>query len=142
MLAELQANREGNSAYHGLRVPTGFETIPADGHCFWGVMKLILFFSLQSSEIRVSINEIALGKTSISTPRVRLYVYFYITSELAGGKWLVSRPGRFITGERAPGTHWIGGWVDLRAGLNDVEKRKYLILPGLELRSFGRPARS
>jgi hypothetical protein len=41
--------------------------------------------------------------------------------------------------ERAPGTHWIGGWVDLRAGLDDLEKRKFLTLPGLELRPLGRP---
>jgi hypothetical protein len=31
--------------------------------------------------------------------------------------------------------------VDPRAGLDDVEKRKFSILPGLELRSLGRPAR-
>jgi hypothetical protein len=29
-----------------------------------------------------------------------------------------------------------------RAGLDDVERRKFLTLPGLELRSLGRPARS
>jgi hypothetical protein len=32
--------------------------------------------------------------------------------------------------------------VDPRAGLDDVEKRKILALPGLELRLLGRPARS
>jgi hypothetical protein len=32
--------------------------------------------------------------------------------------------------------------VDPRAGLDDMEKRKFLILPGLELRPLGRPARS
>jgi hypothetical protein len=32
--------------------------------------------------------------------------------------------------------------VDPRAGLDDVEKRKFLTLPGLELRPLGRPARS
>jgi hypothetical protein len=32
--------------------------------------------------------------------------------------------------------------VDLRAGLDDVERRKFLTLPGLELRPLGRPARS
>jgi hypothetical protein len=32
--------------------------------------------------------------------------------------------------------------VGLRAGLDDVEKRKFLTLPGLELRPLGRPARS
>jgi hypothetical protein len=41
---------------------------------------------------------------------------------------------------KVPGTHWLGGWVDARAGLDDVEKRKYLALPGLELRPLGRPA--
>jgi hypothetical protein len=32
--------------------------------------------------------------------------------------------------------------VDARAGLDDVDKRKFLALPGLELRPVGRPARS
>jgi hypothetical protein len=32
--------------------------------------------------------------------------------------------------------------VGPKAGLDDVEKRKFLILPELELRSFGCPARS
>jgi hypothetical protein len=31
--------------------------------------------------------------------------------------------------------------MDPRAGLDDVEKRKFLILPGLELRLLSRPAR-
>jgi hypothetical protein len=51
-------------------------------------------------------------------------------------------PGRFTPGERAAGTHWIGSWVGLRADLDDVEKRKFLTLPGLELRTLGRLARS
>jgi hypothetical protein len=42
--------------------------------------------------------------------------------------------------ERAHGTHCIGGWVDVRAGLDDVENRKFLTLPGLELRPLGRPS--
>jgi hypothetical protein len=44
--------------------------------------------------------------------------------------------------ERAPGTHWIGGWVDPKAGLNDVEKIKFCTLPELELRPLGRPTSS
>jgi hypothetical protein len=32
--------------------------------------------------------------------------------------------------------------VGPRAGLEDLEKRKFFTLPGLELRSLGRPARS
>jgi hypothetical protein len=42
----------------------------------------------------------------------------------------------------APGTHWLGGCVNPRAGLDDVKKRKFLALPGLELRPLGRPASS
>jgi hypothetical protein len=73
---------------------------------------------------------------------VDVYIHIFLTSALAGGEWSVSRPGRFTPGERAPGTHWIGGWVGHRAGLDDVEKRKFLTLPGLELRPPGLPARS
>jgi hypothetical protein len=40
-----------------------------------------------------------------------------------------------------PGTHWIG-WVNPRADLYDVEKRKFLALPELELRLLCRAARS
>jgi hypothetical protein len=69
-----------------------------------------------------------------------MYRSSFLTSALAGGEWSASRPGRFTHGERVPGTQWIGSWVDLRAGLVDVEKRKFLILPGLELRPLGRPA--
>jgi hypothetical protein len=34
-----------------------------------------------------------------------------LTSAVDGGEWSASRPGRFTPRERAPGTHWIGGWV-------------------------------
>jgi hypothetical protein len=64
------------------------------------------------------------------------------TSALVGGELSASRLDRFTTGERAHGTHWIGGWVDPRASLDDVEKRTFLTLLRLELRTLGRPARS
>jgi hypothetical protein len=51
------------------------------------------------------------------------------TSALDGGEWSALRPGRFTPREWAPGTHWIGGWVGPRAGLDAVEKRKILRLP-------------
>jgi hypothetical protein len=38
-----------------------------------------------------------------------------LTSALDGGEWSASRTGRFTPRERAPGTHWIGGWVGPRA---------------------------
>jgi hypothetical protein len=59
---------------------------------------------------------------------------FFLTSAQTEGKWSASRVGRFNPGERAPGTYWIGDWVDPRAGLDDVEKRQFFTLPGLELR--------
>jgi hypothetical protein len=34
-----------------------------------------------------------------------------LTSALDGGEWSASRPGRFISRERAPGIHLIRGWV-------------------------------
>jgi hypothetical protein len=73
---------------------------------------------------------------------VDVQIHIFLNSALADGEWSVSHSGSFIPGERAPGTHWIGGWVNPRAGLEDMEERKLLILPGLELRPLGRPARS
>jgi hypothetical protein len=35
----------------------------------------------------------------------------------------------------------MGGWVDPRAGLDDLEKWEFLTLPGLQLRPLGRPTR-
>jgi hypothetical protein len=51
-------------------------------------------------------------------------------------------PRPLYSGERAPGTHWIGGWVDPKIGLDEIENWKFLTLPGLEFRPLGRPARS
>jgi hypothetical protein len=65
---------------------------------------------------------------------------FFLTSELVQRP--ASRPGRFTPGEKVRGTHWIGGWVDLRVSLDDMENIKFLILPALELRPLGRPAGS
>jgi hypothetical protein len=42
---------------------------------------------------------------------VDLKIYVFLTS---AGVWSASRPGLFTSGERAPGTHWIGGWVGRR----------------------------
>jgi hypothetical protein len=60
-------------------------------------------------------------------------IHGFLTLALAGGEWSASRPCRFTPGESSSDTHWIGGWVDPRAGVDDVEKRKFLALPGLEL---------
>jgi hypothetical protein len=65
--------------------------------------------------------------------RVDVEIHIFLTSALVGGEWSAPRPCRFNPGERNPGTHSIGDWVAPRAGLDDVEKRKFLTLPGLAL---------
>jgi hypothetical protein len=42
-----------------------------------------------------------------------VYIHIFLASALAGGEWSASSPCHFTPGERAPGTHWIGGWVGL-----------------------------
>jgi hypothetical protein len=49
---------------------------------------------------------------------VDVQTHIFLTSALVGREWSVSRPGRFTPRERSPGTHWIGGWVDPKGGLD------------------------
>jgi hypothetical protein len=69
---------------------------------------------------------------------VELQRHSFLTSTL-DGRLSASHPGRFTRGERAPGTHWIGGWVGSRAGLDAAEKRNAYDCRESEP---GRPARS
>jgi hypothetical protein len=64
---------------------------------------------------------------------VDVWTHVFLTSALDGGECSASRPGIFTPVERAPSTHWIGGWVSPRTGLDDVEMRIILPFPGLEL---------
>jgi hypothetical protein len=64
---------------------------------------------------------------------VDVQIHICLTSALVGDEWSASRPGCFTPGERATGNHYIRGWVDPRGGLDDLEKRKFLTLQGLEL---------
>jgi hypothetical protein len=50
-----------------------------------------------------------------------------LTSVLDGGEQSASCPSHFTPRERAPVTHWIGGWVGPRAILDAVVKRKIKI---------------
>jgi hypothetical protein len=52
--------------------------------------------------------------------------YSFFTSALDGGEWSASRPGRALLPGKNPGTHWIGGWVGLRAGLDTEVEVKIL----------------
>jgi hypothetical protein len=53
---------------------------------------------------------------------VDVYTHIFLTSALVRGECSASCPSRFNSGERVPGIHWIGGWVGLRAGLDEIEK--------------------
>jgi hypothetical protein len=53
---------------------------------------------------------------------VNVYMQVSLISALVGGKRSALGPCRFTPGERATGSHWIGGWVDPGAGLDDMEK--------------------
>jgi hypothetical protein len=56
---------------------------------------------------------------------VDVYIHIFLALKLAGGEWSASRPGLFSSRKRAPGTHWIGGWVGPRDGMKVVEKILY-----------------
>jgi hypothetical protein len=68
---------------------------------------------------------------------VDLYIHVVLTLALVGVEWSASLPCRFTRGN-----HWIGGWVDPRASLDDMETWKFMTLPGPELRPLSFPARS
>jgi hypothetical protein len=71
---------------------------------------------------------------------VDAYIDILLSCALVGGEWSASHPGHFIPEKRASVTHWIGGWVDPRTGLDNAEK-KILSLMGLELQLLNRPVR-
>jgi hypothetical protein len=49
-------------------------------------------------------------------------IHVFLNLALVGGEWLASLSSRFTPGDRTPGTHWIGGWVGLRTGVDDVDR--------------------
>jgi hypothetical protein len=51
---------------------------------------------------------------------VQMYLHAFLPSTLDGSK----QP--LYSGLRASGTHWVGGWMDLRAGLDVMKERKSL----------------
>jgi len=53
---------------------------------------------------------------------VRVEHHAFLTSALNGDEWSASGPGRFTPGERTPSTHWMGGWVGTKAGLDMVAR--------------------
>jgi hypothetical protein len=69
--------------------------------------------------------------------------YSFKTWALAGMSGQRHTPSARYPGKKPPGTHFTGGWVGPRVGLETEGRRKILLpLPGIERRSSGRPARS
>jgi hypothetical protein len=66
---------------------------------------------------------------------VDLLIHIFLTSVLVEGARLASCPCRFTPGEKTPVAHWIGGWVDPRGGLDDMEKLKFLTPTGTRTRT-------
>jgi hypothetical protein len=52
---------------------------------------------------------------------VDVYSHDLFTSALDGVEWSASRSDRFTPAEKPAYTLWLGGWVGLRSGLDDVE---------------------
>jgi hypothetical protein len=59
-------------------------------------------------------------------------LHAFLASELDGGDWLVSLPGRSVPGVRATATHWIGVLVGPKAGLDAVTRKEHENFPRQE----------
>jgi hypothetical protein len=53
---------------------------------------------------------------------VEVYIHVFLTFALFGVGRTASRPCSFKPGKGAPGTHFIRGVLDPRAGLDDIEE--------------------
>jgi hypothetical protein len=95
------------------------------GHCQSNVNPLALSTLLNNVNIKLSLRLIkhyamkTYGGASIGiTPP-------YVLDLCTRWRWVVSFTIRPLnSGERAPGTHWLGGWINSSACLDDVENRK------------------
>lgn len=54
---------------------------------------------------------------------MKVQLHAFLTATAGGGEWLNLRPGHPVPW-RVSGTYWIGDWVSLRAGIDEVEKIK------------------
>jgi hypothetical protein len=63
---------------------------------------------------------------------VDVEIHIFLTSVLVGDV-ISFKPRQLYRQGKRPGTTWTGSWVDPRARLDEVEKRIFLTLPGLEL---------
>jgi hypothetical protein len=64
-------------------------------------------------------------------------IHAFLASALDGGEFSASRSGKFTPRERAPGTHWIGGWVGPRAVVdahtNQLSDARFVIFMAVKI---------
>jgi hypothetical protein len=70
---------------------------------------------------------------------VDVWIHIFLTSAQVGSEWLASRPCRFTRWERAPDSHWIGGWWTSEPVWTTWRKEKSWPYRDSELRILGRP---
>jgi hypothetical protein len=72
-----------------------------------------------------------------------MYIYSFLDSELDGGEWSASRPGRALAPGKGPPVPivQVAGWAPEPVWTQKLEEN-LLSLPGIEPRSPGRPVRS
>jgi hypothetical protein len=122
--------------------------------CFCGVPR-VCNLQCNHSMVRVAQNPWSYFTVSSETPPTWRTRFLYLYPPETGwpsdtsGHWVMKTyEGVFmlqlfyLPRERAPGMHRIKGWVGPRAGSEDIEKWKFLTLPGLELWPLDRSARS
>jgi hypothetical protein len=91
-------------------------------------VKLVLFYIQRTgacaliSGVKRKEVKLSLYYTMKAYREVDVQTHVFLTSALVGVEWSALCPTRFTPGESAPSTHWIGGWVGLRASLDDMEK--------------------
>jgi hypothetical protein len=101
----------------------------------------VLFLGLQQGEADVFL--CLIKHSAMKTcGKVDVRIHVFLHSVSVGAEWSSSHSGRFTPRQNAPGTHWIGGWLGPGTCLDEMESRKIKPLPGTELRTLGRPARS
>jgi hypothetical protein len=68
---------------------------------------------------------------------IDVQMHIFLTSALVGGEWSASRPGRFTSEERAPGTHWVGRHRSPLPQDSEHKGLKCEVLDRIELAQYG-----
>jgi hypothetical protein len=109
---------------------------PSEGKVHWLTSLTVIYHNKQITSLHSNSKVVAVffqqsTKLWRSIWETELYLHAFLASTLDEGEWSASRPSGFTPKERAPGNHWIGGWM----GPEPVWARwwrEFQPLPGLE----------